>query len=284
MIPWNIVYDLGVYPPSWDFTVWLMNAEIDRRAASGGRMHVRFRPGPRKGFRPDGTPRTLASKVAIFQNVMRPALRLIGAVEQPAKPFDGPVQTAPTHLPVHAVQACRAGRAIPWWDVPTETMEEMRDFLNGRRPVVITLREATHWPTRNSNIEAWVGFARDSKEDIIFVRDTEKASEPLPGFETNPRAAVELLWRAALMESAKCNLLVANGPIGISLFGRRPWLMFGCLTPELPKYGPGSPEYWDKMLLGGNQYPWSSPKQQIVWEKDIREAIERAWAAWKEIP
>ncbi len=269
---------------------WLINTEVDRQRFGGqrfggGRIHVRFKAGPKDGFRDDVLPRPLDAKQAIFQNVMRPALRLMNAVEQ-IGPFEGRESPVSIYFPMHAVHAHCAGYKIPKWKVPPEIMEEMRYFLNDRKPVVITLRECSYWPTRNSNMEAWTGFAQNCGEDIIFVRDTAKAYEPMPGFETNARAAVELLWRAALMESAKCNLLVANGPVSISLYGHAPWMVFGCLTPEIPEYRAGNADWWKKQMdvEVGQQFPWSGPKQRIIWDKDTRDAIESAWANWKAIP
>jgi hypothetical protein len=79
MSNWGVTYDLGKAPASWDFLNWLINAEIERRLNDGGPLRVRFVAGPKGGFRDDNMPRPTDQRQAIFDNVMLPALRLIGA-------------------------------------------------------------------------------------------------------------------------------------------------------------------------------------------------------------
>lgn len=285
MSSWNITYDFRLYPASWDFLQWLMINETERRRVGAGPLRVRFQLGAGDGFRPDprnGTHRPIEIKHAIYHNVMRPALRLIGAEEQ-IEPFPGLPRRPVAYLMRQLVKAHAMGVPIPSWHIPAEIAEEMALFLARRKPVVVTLRETSYWPTRNSNLEAWTAFARGCGEDVLFVRDTDKAAEPLPGFETCPRASRELLWRAALMAQAKCNLLVANGPIALALFMAAPWLMFAPLAPEIPLYRPGTAEWWEGKngVPVGGQYPWSHAGQRIIWEKDTLAAIS---AAWEQMP
>lgn len=280
MRPWIIAYDFRLYPASWDFVNWLIiNETVRRKTANAGPMRVRFIAGTWAGFRTDKVPRPQSAKEAIFQHVMRPMLRLIDAEEDPG-PFIGPHRPPIKYLLRQLTKASRMGIPIPKWKVPDDIAAEMRDFLKGRKPVVITLRETDYWPTRNSRVDDWIAFAKTCKEDVIFVRDTAKADEPIQGFETSPRAARELLWRAALTAEAKCNLMVATGPIGLAYYMDPPWLKFGVLTPEIPEYRPGRPEWWTTKqgINVGEQFPWCTPKQRIVWEKDTLPAIEKAWA------
>jgi len=68
-------YDLGTAPASWDFLQFLINA----RLKFGQHFDVSFREGPVNGFREDRMQRSLADRRAIFDNVMLPALKLVGA-------------------------------------------------------------------------------------------------------------------------------------------------------------------------------------------------------------
>ena len=274
MNSFRATYDLGTCPASWDFLQWLINVEIERRKSGSGSLQVDFEPGPKDGFRDDNLPRPLDQRKAILENVMRPALDLIGATEcTSGHPFK-------SYLPRYAVDAAKEGIEIPKWHIPHYATIDALAYLNGRKPITITLREASYFPDRNSNVEAWTKFAKTCGEDVIFIRDTAKADQPLDGFETCPRASKDLHFRIALMSLAKCNLMVASGPAMMSYYSDYPWLMFGPLTPQLPSYTPGSVPGWGIMvgLLPGQQFPWSRPDQRIIWERDSLVEINRAWA------
>ncbi len=282
MSDWCVTYDLATCPASWDFLNWLINVEIMRRDARGGPLKVRFAAGPQDGFRSDSGPRPLDQRRAILDRVMRPALRLIGAEEG----HDAPNQPSPPYTVRFAVDAARAGKELPRWTVPAAAMAEVASWLGGRRPLVITLRETTYYPERNSDLAAWIEFARGCGEDVVFVRDTAKADEPIEGFETCPRASRDVLFRAALMAQAKANLLVASGPSAIAQYLDVPWLMFKVLVPALPDYKPGRPEWWEGLLGAkvGTQFPWGDARHAIVWGEDSRENIESAWAVSRGLP
>jgi hypothetical protein len=268
----NFTYDLSKKPASWDFLQWLINARIQ----VGGKFGVHFDG----EFRNDGMARPMDQRRAIFNNVMRPALSLIGATE-----VDEGIEGKFTYLVNLAVSAHKAHMRIPKWTIPTEVLQEVQHDLRGRRPLVITLREASYYPERNSNLDAWFRFAWDSGEDVIFVRDTARADEPLPspgwcsgGFEISPKASKELLYRAALMSLAKCNLLVANGPVTLAWYLDAPWLCFSTIREDMPHYAPGQPSWWKKLGCPvGSQFPWSTPKQRFTWNRDTLENIQEAY-------
>ncbi len=267
-----VQYDLGRAPSSWDFLQFLINAKIRFDSFA-----VTFK----NGRRMDNMPKTDAQRAALFENVIKPALRLIDATESAA-----PSTRKMSYFQFKAVNAARKGRTIPRWKVPEDVLAECKTWLNGRSPYVITLREADYFPERNSNLDAWMEFAK-SLDDVIFIRDTAKADEPLP-FETCPRASKDLLFRAALMSLAKCNFLVANGPVILVEYMEAPWLMFKPLTPELPDYKPGQPDWW-KANIGvpvGEQFPWANSQQRIIWRQDDLKSIQDAWSNFnlQEIP
>ena len=270
----NFLYDRNKCPSSWDFLQWLVNAEIANTyaGAQSGELKVAF-----KGdYREDGLPRPVDQRQAIFENVMRPAIKLMAAEEVPYKEGMEEVPYLMRFVVDHVLQR---GGDVPYFRANIQVANEVREYLKGRRPVVITLREADYYPTRNSNLEAWTEFARTCGEDVIFVRDTSKADESLVGFETCPRASKDLYFRLALMLSARCNLMVQNGPWMLSLYSPCPWLSFGQLHPEIPDWRPGSPEWWDKQMgvPEGGQFPWSHENQRLIWRDDSLESIRDAW-------
>lgn len=279
---WHAVpYDLGKAPASWDFLNFLINAEIERQMAGADRLGVHFIPGPKDGFRDDGLGRPLDQRQAILENVMRPALKLINAVE-----LDYDNVPAPSYLPSMTVELAKRGTIIPHFTVPEDALAEVDAYLAGRVPIVITLREASYYPQRNSKLDNWIALAKQISEPVIFVRDTAKADEPIDGFETCPRASRDFLFRAALMQRARINLMVANGPMGLMQHMRgTQWIMFKPLCTDLPEYKAGQPGWWHSMGIGvAGQWPWTNDFQRICWADDTLQVLETAWAGINGLP
>jgi hypothetical protein len=95
----------------------------------------------------------------------------------------------------------------------------------GKRPfITITLRNYEFRPLRNSNIDAWVAFAKELTErgfSVVFIPDTmasSNVSEQALGGTIMREACWNLGLRLALYESAYANLGVNNGPMGLCWF------------------------------------------------------------------
>lgn len=274
---WCVGFDLNYFAASWQFLQFLINAELNK--PHGHQLVVGIRA-TNKYLSMEGG-RTAEDSEALVQNVMIPAIGLIGAVMPAAS--EGAV-CSPSQYYQEVIEGAKQGRKIPKFTVPTRPLTEAAAWLGGRKPVVITLRECRYWPKRNSNLDAWTRFAHDCGEDVIFVRDTAKADEPIEGFETCPRASRDLLFRAALMAQAKANLHVANGPCMLSFYSDVPFLNFKQLCPEHPDYWPGQAGWWRLTGLEvGEQFPWLNPTQRLTWTDDSYENIVRKWEELKEI-
>lgn len=280
--PNSYCYDLAKAPASWDFSEWLIEAECDRRArGEPGPLRVAFAPGPNGGFREDNLPWIKDQRQGFLDTTMRPLLALVGAVED-HEAWRG--RTHHYYCWKDLRDRVRRGEKLARF-APTEAAARaVRTAIGGEQPLVITLREAGHWTQRNSNVEAWCAFARAREADgypVIFVRDTEKAEEPLEGFSTSARAATDVDFRCALYAAALCNFGVANGPMSLAFFGGLPYLMFKPLSDGWAN-GIGTREWW-RDNLGvpfDGQFAWSRPDQRIVWQDDTLESIEAAWAEW----
>lgn len=264
-----VVWNVANGPSGFDFVTWLIHAEMVRR-----REHA---PAPLKvGFYLGTNPQQALEKKNNkhwIENVYRPAMKLLGAVEDDAAIYGhmlGPF------LPGQIVQAYSRGEDLPMFKATLPP-----PYPNY---VTITLREAAYWPHRNSKMDEWLRFARylqDVGERVILVRDTAKAFEKIDGFETCPSASVNLEYRLALYEGAKCNFCVGGGPWQLCLFGTSPWLAFLQVESELNinSYRPNTPDYW-RQLMGvepGGQFPWSQPNQRIIWAPDEYDHIVAAW-------
>jgi hypothetical protein len=180
------------------------------------------------------------------------------------------------------VRSARAGEAVPKLRARASMCQLVQEgFIRGERPVTITLREADHWRHRNSHRPSWMAFARELEaagKSVIFVRDTARANEPIPGFRTCPLASVHLEARVALYEASECNLFVSNGPSSLAWFGTRPFLLFVSLDED-GAFSAGTTRWWHEYcdMTPGDQFPWSAPDQRLIWDIDNYENIQKAW-------
>ncbi len=291
-------------PPSHDFCTWLIIAELMRRehkAPGPLRVTLLLNQGQlglfdfgnvgllvQKGGKVD---LPLAYSNEMLANVIRPAIEMIGGVNEPDMHVPVPWEQIKHHCEYGyfmgpLVEAAKHGFKVPRWQVPTWAKREVDDFLKGERPVVITLREAILQPERNSRLVDWIRFAESIRKDfpIIIVRDTARANSHAGEFRTYPRASTDIRVRAALYESAYCNLMVGNGPVTWCQFSESaPYLVFKQLVPELVPGGwtQGAPEGWWEYehLRVGDQWPWASARQRMTWRddtfEDISEEFER---------
>lgn len=263
--PDYVRYDLSRAPIGWDFASWLIDQEMTRVRANA--------PAPLKvAFVGDVTRRKWGpAEAQMVENVMRPLIGLIGAVEDP-RAINASV-TKEFYMLRYVTEAAALGEPVPKFQAGGNA--QVHDY------VTITLREAEYWPHRNSNIAAWLRFAHELRrrgENVVFVRDTARASEPFEDFITSADAALDINKRAALYASAKCNLFVSNGPWHLVLFGDRPWLMFNAVSAD-DHFDANRPEMWKEFHGIGEdeQFPWSRPDQRIIWKADDYETMITAW-------
>lgn len=128
-----------------------------------------------------------------------------------------------------------------------------------RRIVTITLRTYNYIPARNSDIEAWVDFAREldpKKYRVVFIPDASaqgiESIEQLNGFEVFDPACWNIQLRAALYRRAWINMGVACGPLAISGLMENVWTIMIDRTRDLPK------DYAKNLILAG-QTPGKPP-------------------------
>jgi hypothetical protein len=273
-----VVYNVAAMPISYDFVPWLIRQKM-RMQASGllGPLKVGF------WFGQDGATGLVTEyRQTMFQHVVKPLLALAGAVEDP-KAIGGVYDQAEGFGPaLEIMKAARAGEAIPRLRATPTSLEVVKEWVEDDTPIAtITLREAEHWRHRNSNKAAWLAFASDLKRDsyrVIFVRDTARADEPIEDWEICPYASVDMEIRFALYELATVNFFVSNGPCELVRYGSRPWLVFTALDDDGP-YLASTSRWWKSTLdmAPGDQFPWATPAQRIVWDLDTYENITRAW-------
>jgi len=155
--------------------------------------------------------------------------------------------------------------------------------IGERSLVTVTMRGYRYMPARNSNVAAWTAFARglDPKRyAVVFIPDTEETMEGIPaeldGSVLMPEAAWNLGLRMALYEKAFVNMGVNTGPMGLC------WLNETTRYATLKMAPSGVPQTTIDFFrhLGfepGRSLPFATPCQQLIWEEDSREAIDRAF-------
>jgi len=277
--------DLSKVPASFDFITWLVNAEMDRRRRGApAPLLVAFVDGTDEGFR-KGDVQNLPEKRQIMDKVMRPALALFGAKEEP-----GAIHGRQYHYWYRPItDGFKTGEEVPKVEVPMAARMHVLRRLYTRHlsdPIVITLRETRYSPERNSNINAWLEFARrrrDEGHNVVFVRDTAKAHEPLDDFATYPEASLDLITRAALYSAAKCNMIVANGPAELLQFSDWPFIEIKP-SAEIDPLRPVSmgESWWQRFggITPPESFPWLGKHQLTVWKRDTIDVLETAWQRW----
>lgn len=271
----QVCYNLSAGVLSFDCLPWLINAEMNRvREGAPGPLKIRF-------FRNFGD-KLVFQKYhrQMFENVLGPLTGMLGADMNDVEGGRGNFSTTYKEI----VEASRAGEPVPRLKPDPEIFDIVAKGVG--QPITITLREADHYPHRNSNLAAWVKFGKElaaKGEEVIFIRDTAKADEPIDGVFTYPEASTCINTRVSLYKLAKHNFFISNGPASLNFHLDNPMTMFVELDYEqLQFYRPGWPDWWKEHhgIGPGENFPWFNAKQNIVWEKDSYENICEAWERW----
>lgn len=305
-------YDLQVAPITFDFLWFLAGAELERRRLGLDAVHVVIVPGRVGGLRREREDYEdvvdAAARAERIGNILLPACSLLptctGATYASSRSQAGYIRSAMAahvyperyepSLPVFAgSHECLKGarQDIPHIPSLRATTQNLRNldrwvsaYAGGRRIVSITLRNYGYMPARNSNIPAWTAFARslDPAHFMpVFVPDMEQTlngqTRELQGFTVLSDAAWNLGLRMALYERAYISMGVNTGPMGLC------WLNTRTRYATLKMAPAGVPQTSDAFFrkLGfepGLSLPFASPVQELVWEDDTAEAIQRAFA------
>ncbi len=254
-----VTYHLGAAPNGFDFVTWLATQDALREQAGvPGPMKVAFWNGKK-------------SVPSDWLHVYREILGVFGGVED--NKALGRAGTG-DFLTKKLVGLVNEGIPVPKlkpkgeWNLPKDV-------------ITITLREVDYEPHRNSDHQVWLRIAaylQHKGHRVVIVRDTCKADEPLHGFETCPMASKNIDARMFLYANAKLNLFVSNGPCTLAWFSDKPFLCFTPPEAEDSAYVANRPSFWTQ-IMGievGQQFPWFTPQQRIVWEKADYKNVQTA--------
>lgn len=269
----EVLYDLDTAPGSYDFLNNMLNAENYRKLRNYSRVHVHFKPGKNDGFRSvDVIDIGHEQKSLMLNKVARPMVEMFGFTE-----VDSVSENAMqfTYISRPSTDIYRETGHLPVYHASREATEWAQQFAG---VITITLREAEHWPMRNSDKAEWIKFSQTLKGRVIFVRDTCKADEPVEGFETCPEASRDLHKRLALYRGARMNFFTTQGPACLTWFTKDiPYVNIYTPTPGYHCYD----QAWLAEYHGvepDGQLPWHDPsKQRIVRMADTCENIASVW-------
>ena len=308
----TLFYDLEVSPITFDFCFAQVNAELLRIRHGLRRVDVVIVPGPEGGLRREDDDyeeevdrerrRWRLDNIVIPLCRMMPSIASIticrnriqaGILRALFARVVYPIGYWPTfplsHQPNHLLDAARAGQVVRPFCASEQGMRFVRNWL-GRftpcRPVVtITLRGYGYMPARNSNLKAWVAFARMIEAEgfrAVFIPDTEAPPElppELQDFAVCTEAAWNLGLRMALYQSSWLNMMVSNGPFALVAFSDAPYLLFKIITPSVRMT---SESYMRKIGYDIDvPPPYVGPYQRWVWEDDDLPVLIREFAAMR---
>src|SRR5260370_37506415 len=302
-------YDLQVAPVTFDFLWFLAAADLERRRLGLKSVHVGIVPGGHDGVRRERDDYELAidatARQARIQNILIQACRVLpscggltlatsrteaaflrSVVARHILPVDYELALPVFPGPHSCLQAAHQGQSdIGCLRAPAEELRAVdawaKTHAGSRRLVAITLRRDSFLPARNSNLPAWVAFARGldaSRYCPVFVPDTNDTIEGLPkelwDFVVFPEAAWNVPLRMALYEHAFMNLGVNNGPMGLAWLNAR--VCYATLkieTADVPQSSLGFIRSFG--FEPGKSLPFATPLQRSVWKDDTEEAITK---------
>jgi tetratricopeptide (TPR) repeat protein len=304
-------YDLEVSPTGYDFATFLALAALAARRRGSTAFHVVIVPALDAAEAPAASePLNEEQRRNRVDQLLVPLTELmpdctgvsVCATRQEAEGFWRHQQTclfpdgyAPARPVADAFQwayivaALSCGETLPSWRATGQARQEVDAWLaprvNGRHVITITLREASYFSSQNSTLDAWTEFLRSLDPAVYFpviLRDTEKASDPLPpplvGFASFGPASLDVRLRAALYERAALNMMSANGPM--QLLWLNPELASLVFIPIAFDNPRGCPVPLRSMGFEPGPHPWpSGPRHRLIWKRDSAANLSAGFAS-----
>jgi hypothetical protein len=304
-------YDLKVAPVTFDFLWFLAAADLERRRRGLISVHVVIVPGPHNGVRREAEDYNAIvdaqTRHARIYNILVQACRVLpscsgltlagsrreaaflrSVVARHVLPVDYEPMLPGFPGPQSCLDAARDGESgIASLRAPADELRAIdawaRAHIGSRRMVAITLRRYGFMPARNSNMPAWIAFARSlagSRYCPVFIPDTHDTIAGLPSelrdFTVFPEAAWNIALRMALYERAFVNLGINTGPMGLAWLNE--CVRYATLkieTAEVPQASLGFIQSFGFEV--GKSLPFATPLQEWVWEDDTEEAITKTF-------
>jgi hypothetical protein len=305
------VYDLDVSPLTFDVPWFYVGAELEQRKRSLKYLEIVIVPGRNQGvrFEDENYERSVDRKSRIWRlhNVLVPCAQLLRSrpsihlansrmraeaylrrcshvfpegyrVRKPASFDAAEMAVVTSDLTTYGMAAYFSSG-----EVGRRYTEQWRERVNAApRLVVITLRYCSYMPDRNSDLAAWLDFAKSldrSRYTVVIIPDVDTAYDAaMADFEKDfhllREAAFSLRLRMAFYEAAFLNMSVNCGPASLfSLNEHCRYRMFKIVTPTAPM---ATEERLRKYGFSAGQSPaYAPPQHKWVWENDSGDVLKR---------
>lgn len=302
-------YDLKVSPASFDFLIFLQLAEMRRCRLNYKKLKIIVVSASDEfTFREDKFKST-EMKQMMLRNVVIPMCNLVpschgvdvltrrselafywstGLARANVFPRD---YTPDAPIADYGYQGINAAylrdERISCFTAPPEHRAMAKRFLerhsHGKKVVTITLREASHQLSRNSQLDGWVDFLDwlpKSEYCPVIIRDAEQLYGDLPclgNYVHADFAAGSILFRAALYEEAYINMFVNNGPTSLCRMMNARSLSFRLVNEEHESASAAWIGTRIGLEVGKSQFHAANKSHRCSWKSDSFKHIKQSF-------
>jgi hypothetical protein len=192
---------------------------------------------------------------------------------------DRPVRPHGISLLIHRFLADYVGTELPILQPSRFGKEMARKWIalncDNRKLITVTLREYGREEKRNVSLKDWGQFVNridHEKYAILLFRDFDMIQDLMPSQFANCLICNEAMFsldlRQGLYDAAYLNLGINGGSMALPRHSNQPYLMLKPTVGDTRRTGSA---LWRWRALGidiGDQYPWRSPFQRIIWRDD----------------
>ncbi|NVO16617.1 MAG: hypothetical protein HXX10_21540 [Rhodoplanes sp.] len=306
----QVWWDLSVAPVSMDFAATLAAAEIERRMRGLAGINVMVVLGPFHGVKRETPAHEVAddpeTRLWRLRHELIPMLAMLPSVrgfalcadrqqawslitDDPARLYPSDYRVFLPRRPDPAAAREHAKHGGTVWPLLAATRhghalaeEYLTRVAQGRRAVVITLRNSELSPGRNSRIADWVAFADGLDPERyapVFIHDGAPTLPPPPELARHPvceAASRDIELRMGLYERAWLNMGVLSDPLMLAWYNER--ARYQVFVPVGADRDITAKALTDAGHRIGGDIEFARPWQQLVWKPDEIAAIRPAFA------
>lgn len=287
----NAFYDLALGPISFDFMTFLIKAMKARDELGEDGLHVVIVPkedglggfARHWGEHDEAATRWRLWHIVISACPLARATVTLAHTRDQAQGIANGVGTrwwpeGKAHFPGELVDAAKKGQKIPLLCATEAARRYVDRWLPADAPkkiVTLTVRNQSTSPDRNSDLAAWIEF-RDwllgKNYRVIWIQDAHEALGVGIGYaELDPDLRLALYQRAAM------NCICNNGPQDLMKYSDAPYMAFGVAITA------GWQDHFRKHfhMEPGEQMPWATPQQRIVYQPDNFANLKAEFEKWQ---
>lgn len=306
----QVFWDLAAAPVSFEFAATLAAAEIERRQRGLAGINVIVVLGPFHGVKRETPAHEIAedseTRLWRLRHELMPLLSMLPSVrglavcadrkqawslitDDPARLYPADYRVFLPRRPGSGAvreHARQGGTVWPLLGASPHGRKLAEDYLarvaQGRRAIVITLRNSDLSPARNSRMADWAAFADELDPERyvpVFVHDSATTMPPPPAVARHvvcQAASFDVELRMGLYERAFLNMGVLSDPLTLAWYNERaPYQVFVPLGADADTTPEALAEAGHRI---GGDLEFARPWQQLVWRPDELATIRPAFA------